>query len=104
MTQWVKDLALSLQCLKLLLQCRFDSLAWELPHAMSVAKMKDYFILFYFILFYFLGLHLLHMEVPGLGVELELQLLAYATATATATPDPSHICNLHHSSWQCQIL
>ena len=24
--------------------------------------------------------------------------------TATATPDPSHVCNLHHSSWQCQIL
>ena len=24
--------------------------------------------------------------------------------TATATPDPSHICNLHRSSWQHQIL
>ena len=22
----------------------------------------------------------------------------------TATPDPSHLCNLHHSSWQCWIL
>jgi len=42
------------------------------------------------------------MEVPRLGVELELQLLAYATATATA--DLSHICNLHHSSWQRRIL
>ena len=30
-----------------------------------------YFILFYFILFYFLGLHLWHMEVPRLKVELE---------------------------------
>ena len=45
-----------------------------------------------------------HMEVSSLGVNLELQLLAYATATATATPDPSLICNLHHTSWQCQIL
>ena len=36
------------------------------------------------------------MEVPRLGVQLELQLLAYTTATATL--DPSHICNLHHSS------
>ena len=27
-----------------------------------------------------------------------------AVATATAKPDPRHICNLHHSSWQCQIL
>ena len=42
------------------------------------------------------------MEVPRLRVESELQLLAYTTATAT--PDLSHICNLHHSSQQCQIL
>ena len=44
------------------------------------------------------------MEVPRLGVELELQLLAYTTATATATPDLSCLCDLHHSSQQCQIL
>uniref|UniRef100_A0A4X1T5W7 Secreted protein n=1 Tax=Sus scrofa TaxID=9823 RepID=A0A4X1T5W7_PIG len=24
--------------------------------------------------------------------------------TATAMPDPSHVCNLHHSSWRHQIL
>ena len=42
------------------------------------------------------------MEVPRLGVELELQLLAYATATATL--DPSHVCDLHHSSQQPWIL
>ena len=42
------------------------------------------------------------MEVPRLGVESELQLPAYTTATAK--PDPSCICSLHHSSWQCQIL
>ena len=42
------------------------------------------------------------MEVPRLGIELELQLLAYATATAMQ--DPSHICDLHHSSRQCRIL
>ena len=42
------------------------------------------------------------MEVPRLGVQLELQVLAYARATATR--DPSHICNLHLSSRQCQIL
>ena len=34
----------------------------------------------------FLGLHLWHMEVPRLGVQLELQLPAYTTATAM--PDP----------------
>ena len=41
-------------------------------------------------------------EVPRLGIELELQLPAYTTATATR--DPSHICDLHHSSQQLWIL
>ena len=48
-----------------------------------------------FLFFGFLGLHLCHVEVPRLGVELELQLPAYTTATATS--DPSHICDLQHS-------
>ena len=34
----------------------------------------------------FLGLHLQHMEVPRLGVELELQPKAYTTVTATRDP------------------
>ena len=42
------------------------------------------------------------MEVPRLWVELELQLLV--TAIDTAMPDPSFVYDLHHSSWQCQIL
>ena len=42
------------------------------------------------------------MEVPRLGVQSELQALAYTTATAMR--DLSHICNLLHSLWQCQIL
>ena len=42
------------------------------------------------------------LEVPRLGVKSELQLLAYTRATAM--PDPSHICNLCHSSQQCKIL
>ena len=42
------------------------------------------------------------MEVPRLGVESELQLLA--CTTATARQDPSHICDLHCSSWQCHIF
>ena len=33
---------------------------------------------------------------------MELQLLAYTTATAM--PDPSHVCNLHHSSQHRRIL
>ena len=42
------------------------------------------------------------MEVPRLGGELELQLLAHVTARAMQ--NPSHICNLHHSSQQYQII
>ena len=42
------------------------------------------------------------MEVPKLGIESELQLLAYITATATW--DPGHVCDLHHSSRQWQIV
>ena len=55
-----------------------------------------------FFYFCFLGPHLLHMEVPRLGVELEPQLPAYATATATR--DLTCNWDLHNSSWQCQIL
>ena len=55
-----------------------------------------------FLFFSFLGLHPQHMEVPRLGVEFELQLPAFATATAM--PDPCCVCDLCHSSWQCQIL
>ena len=40
------------------------------------------------------------MEVPRLGVELELQLPAYTTVMQ----DPNHVCSLHHSSQQRQIL
>ena len=60
---------------------------------------------FSFFFFCFLGLHLWHIEVPRLGVESELQLWASTTATATATAvqDPSHTCDLHHSSLQHQI-
>ena len=49
-----------------------------------------------FVFLPFLGLLPRHMEVPRPEVKVELQLLAYATATW----DRSHICDLHHSSWQ----
>ena len=56
----------------------------------------------WFFFFFFLGPHSQHMEVHRLGVQLELQLPAYTTAAAK--PDPSHVCDLHHSPWQCWIL
>ena len=52
---------------------------------------------FFFLSFFFLGLHLWHMEVPRLGIELELQLLVYAVATAM--PDASIICDLCYSAY-----
>ena len=60
------------------------------------------FLFYSFFLFCFLGLQLWHMEIPRIGVESELQLLAYTTATVMQ--DPSHVCDLHLSSWQHQIL
>ena len=42
------------------------------------------------------------MEVPRLGVESELQLLACTIAAAML--DPSHFCDLYHSSGKHQIL
>ena len=76
-----------------------QSLTQELPYAAGVEEIyyKQYF---FFLLF--LGPHLQHMEVPSLGVRSELGLPAYTRATAM--PDLSHICNLHHSSWQHRIL
>ena len=59
-------------------------------------------LFFFFFFFSFLGLHLRHMEVPWLGAESELHLLAYTTATATWAP--STVYDLHHRSWQRQIL
>ena len=56
--------------------------------------------LLFFSFFGILGPHLLHMEVPRLGVQWELQLPAYTTATATQVL--IRICKLHHSSQQCQ--
>ena len=54
------------------------------------------FLFFFFFSFCFLGPNPWHMEAPKLGVELELQLLACTIATATW--DPSHVCDLYHSS------
>ena len=57
---------------------------------------------FFFFFFVFLELYLWHIKVPRLRVKSELQLLAYTTATAKQ--DLSHVCHVHHSSQQWQIL
>ena len=62
-------------------------------HATKYTFLKTFF-------FFFLEPQVWHIEVPKLGVELELQLPAYTTATL----DPSHICDLHRSLQQHQVL
>ena len=42
------------------------------------------------------------MEVPRLGVQSKLQLPAYTSATAMQ--NLSRVCDLPHSSQQCQVL
>ena len=74
-----------------------NAVAWELLHAMDMAKKKNSLL----ILLFFRAVPMAY-GVPRLGVELELQLLAYATATATQ--GPSYIRDLHHSSRQCRVL
>ena len=41
-------------------------------------------------------------KFPGYGLNWSYSCWAYTTATATQ--DRSHVCDLHHSSWQRQIL
>ena len=53
-----------------------------------------------FFFFGFIGPHLPHMEVP----RLEANRRYSRQPRATAMQDPSHVCDLHHSSLQHQIL
>ena len=76
----------------------FRSLWFQMRYLMSFKLVFSF--LFFFVFLPFLGLLLRHMEVPRLGIESELP----AYARATATRDPSHICDLHHSSRQCRIV
>ena len=118
MVQWVKDLALSLQRLGLLLLPGFDSWSrnFHKPRARpkkhqkiktkkqinrerGCACEKEFFFFCLFATSW--APPTAHGGSQARG-ELELQPLAYAGATATW--DPSLICNLHYSSWQCQIL
>ena len=106
--QWQCQI-LNLFCLRELLACSFffppsKCVHPNLPYSfwsISLCKPLSFFCLS-FLSFVLLGMHPWHMEVPRLRVESELLLPAYARATAT--PDPSHICYLHHSSWQRRIL
>ena len=66
--------------------------AWHLVAQVAEAGKKEqaqlppWVCIFCFIYFFYLGLHLCHVEVLRLWVELEPQLLAYTAATATWDP------------------
>ena len=64
---------------------------------------KEFLTCWSFSVFCCLGPHLWCMKVPRLRVKSELQLRTYATATAMLDPS-CRICDLHCSSWQCQML
>ena len=55
----------------------------------------------FFFFFCFSGLHVWHLDVPGLGVESELQLQVYTTDTDTL--NLSYICKVHCSLWQSML-
>ena len=59
-------------------------------------------ISFSFFLPFFFLIACVAYESSQAWVKSDLQLPAYATSTAMQ--DPNHICDLHHSSQQCQIL
>ena len=81
---------------KMKAQMNFEN---NMPHEREQLQKTTVFVFFNF---YSLRPHPWHMEVPRLEVESELQLPPYATAPAMQ--DPSHVCDLHYSSQQCQIL
>ena len=86
--------------LTLFLSFRMECLFFFSHFSLTWSFYISFFSLFF--PFCFLGLNPWHMEVPRLGVESEIQLPVYTTVTATQ--DLSHICILHHSSWQHWIL
>ena len=64
-------------------------------------NLVDSFMVF-FGFFFFIGPHFRHMEVPR--PEFKSVLHPSANTASTEMPELSHICDLHHSSWQRQIL
>ena len=101
MAQQVKDPALSLQWLRSLLWHRFNPWPrnFHMPQVRHKKRKEDsnYYTLFFF----FRATRAAYVSSQTGGRNWSCSC---AYATATATRDPSRICDLHHSSWQCQIL
>ena len=75
----------------------------ELNLLLGIAEQfhSQVYILIFFFVFCLFRAPPLAYGGPRLRVKSELGLPAYATATAM--PDPSHVCDLYHSSQQCWI-
>ena len=95
--QWIKP-HISEPCLSLSFPSPPTSGSAIWAHWKNLTFLFSFLFLF---CFFFLGPHPWHMEVPRLGVEGELQLLVYTTGTAMQ--EPTHVYNLHKSSWQRRI-
>ena len=79
--------------------CRISLLLFVLAVGFLFVGFWLFFVFWGF--FVFLGLYSQYREGPRLGNESDLKPLA--CATAIAIPVLSRICDLHHSSQQCQI-
>ena len=64
-------------------------------------QMKKYVILLFVVVFFFRATPAAY---GGSQARSPIGATLPAYTTAIATSDPSHVCNLHHSSWQHQIL
>ena len=86
--------------LSMLLQCQYCILfnGWIIFRCVYIPQPLGLQVFFGF---FFRATPTAHGGYQARGLT-ELQLPAYTTATAM--PDLSHICDLHHSLWQCQIL
>ena len=59
--------------------------------------------LFLFLYIFFLGPHLQHMEM-GFQARDQIRAVAAGLCHTHSNPDLNHICDLHHSLWQHEIL
>ena len=97
--QHLLHLTLCTQCASSFLQSISLNQFLKPPEEVKLLIMSHINIAFFFS-FSCLRATLWHVDVPRLGAESELQLPAHTTAM----PDPSHVCDIHHTSQQRYIL
>ena len=84
---------------------RADSDTCELSNISKKCSGKiSTFYLFIYLFIFLFRFTLVAYRSSQARSQIGATLLAYATATDTVAWNPSHICGLHHSSWQHWIL